>query len=1045
MEPVIMFRLMLLILFVLIREFVHYSDAQVMRCLESDREALVELKNGLNDPEKRLSSWKGSNCCEWPGISCDNSSGAVIAVDLHNPYPNGLYSSGRYVFLNISGEITPSLTKLESLKHLDLSFNTFNGNPIPEFFGYLKNLQYLNLSHAGFSGAVPQKFGNLSRLQYLDVESLSLQVHNLEWVTGLVSLKHLVMNKVNLSMLGSDWIRTLNKLPTLTELHLSSCNLPGPIPPLTFVNLTSLVHLDLSSNNMYSKIPDWFVNISSLVTLKMSANKLFGRIPLGFSDLPNLQFLHLDQNYNLTASCYQFFRGRWEKLQDLYLSFNKLHGELPASIGNMTFLTHLSLFANNVKGGIPSSIGKLCNLVSLDIGRNNLTGTLPEFLEGTESCLSRRPLPSLQVLVLSNNHLVGKLPEWLGQLENLVHLELSNNSVYGPIPDSLGLLENVSQLWLGNNELNGTLPESLGQLSKLLYLDVSSNHLAGMISETHFLKHDMLMFLHLSSNSFTFNVSSNWAPPFQVWYLYMGSCNLGPSFPAWLKSQKELIDLDISNTSLSGSIPYWFWELSSTISTLNVSHNQLEGQLPSPLKFTSRAVVSFRSNLFNGSIPIPNGSIELLDLSKNKFSGNIPNNISGSLLFLSLSDNHISGEIPASIGSNPNLEVLDLSKNSLTGIIPLSIANCSFLKVLDLSKNNLSGNIPASLGHLSMLQTLHLSHNKFSGELPSSFQNLSSLETLDLGSNRLSGRIPPWIGDGFGSLRILSLRSNAFSGELPAVLSTISSLQVLDLADNQLNGSIPASFGDFKAMSQVQNIQDYLVYGKYMGTYYEESYVLTMKDHSRMFSKSLSLVVALDVSENNLSGDLPEELTKLLGLVSLNLSRNHISGHVPESISKLKVLESLDLSNNRFSGAIPESLKSLSFLGYLNLSNNDLSGRIPYKDHMITFEASCYGGNQGLCGAPLAVKCPDDEDDGQDKGRTTPKATSNGDSFIDKWFYLSVGLGFAAGILVPYLVMAMRKSWSYAYFSFVDGAVEKILYLWLKYRTILQRTGGRHQ
>ncbi|KAH7527968.1 hypothetical protein FEM48_Zijuj05G0022200 [Ziziphus jujuba var. spinosa] len=137
-----------------------------------------------------------------------------------------------------------------------------------------------------------------------------------------------------------------------------------------------------------------------------------------------------------------------------------------------------------------------------------------------------------------------------------------------------------------------------------------------------------------------------------------------------------------------------------------------------------------------------------------------------------------------------------------------------------------------------------------------------------------------------------------------------------------------------------------------------------MKDHSRMFSKSLSLVVALDVSENNLSGDLPEELTKLLGLVSLNLSRNHISGHVPESISKLKVLESLDLSNNRFSGAIPESLKSLSFLGYLNLSNNDLSGRIPYKDHMITFEASCYGGNQGLCGAPLAVKCPDDEDDG---------------------------------------------------------------------------------
>ncbi|KAH7527949.1 hypothetical protein FEM48_Zijuj05G0020300 [Ziziphus jujuba var. spinosa] len=114
----------------------------------------------------------------------------------------------------------------------------------------------------------------------------------------------------------------------------------------------------------------------------------------------------------------------------------------------------------------------------------------------------------------------------------------------------------------------------------------------------------------------------------------------------------------------------------------------------------------------------------------------------------------------------------------------------------------------------------------------------------------------------------------------------------------------------------------------------------------------------LDLSGNNLSGDLPIEMTNLLGLVVLNLSRNRFTGHIPKSISKLKQLSSLDLSSNRFSGAIPQSLGSLSFLGYLNLSNNELSGPIPDNDHMLTFNASSFAGNVGLCGGPLAVKCP---------------------------------------------------------------------------------------
>ncbi|PON74284.1 LRR domain containing protein [Parasponia andersonii] len=301
---------------------------------------------------------------------------------------------------------------------------------------------------------------------------------------------------------------------------------------------------------------------------------------------------------------------------------------------------------------------------------------------------------------------------------------------------------------------------------------------------------------------------------------------------------------------------------------------------------------------------------------------------------------------------------------------------------------------------------------------------MSTLETLDLESNMLVGRIPRWIGEGFEKLRILSLRSNAFFGELPSTLSNLSSLQVLDLADNQLTGTIPARFGDFKKMTQVQNVFEHLLYGRIDGgsMHYEDNMVVNMKGQLLRYSKTLSLVVSLDLSRNNLSGDFPVELTKLLGLLVLNLSGNHIRGYIPFNISKLGQLLSLDLSSNELSGSIPESLSSLSFLGLLNLSKNELSGKIPYTGHMTTFEASSFAGNLGLCGGPLDVRCPDEDNNDDDDSN---KERISEENFIDNWFYLSVGLGFAVGLLVPFLLMAVRKSWSHAYFGLVEKVSEQ--------------------
>ncbi|KAL0360171.1 UNVERIFIED_CONTAM: hypothetical protein Sradi_3701600 [Sesamum radiatum] len=72
----------------------------------------------------------------------------------------------------------------------------------------------------------------------------------------------------------------------------------------------------------------------------------------------------------------------------------------------------------------------------------------------------------------------------------------------------------------------------------------------------------------------------------------------------------------------------------------------------------------------------------------------------------------------------------------------------------------------------------------------------------------------------------------------------------------------------------------------------------------------------------------------------------------------MNVLESLDLSRNQLSGEIPVGLAELSFLAFLDLSFNNLSGNIPSGTQLQGFSASVYAGNDGLCGPPLAACLP---------------------------------------------------------------------------------------
>ncbi|KAH7286226.1 hypothetical protein KP509_33G064900 [Ceratopteris richardii] len=73
------------------------------------------------------------------------------------------------------------------------------------------------------------------------------------------------------------------------------------------------------------------------------------------------------------------------------------------------------------------------------------------------------------------------------------------------------------------------------------------------------------------------------------------------------------------------------------------------------------------------------------------------------------------------------LTILDLSSNKFSGALPDDLGNCKYLHELHLQDNQFKGPIPWGIGLLSRLTDLDISFNSLSGFIPSSFTNRSSV------------------------------------------------------------------------------------------------------------------------------------------------------------------------------------------------------------------------------------------------------------------------------------------------------------------------------
>ncbi|KAK3411624.1 hypothetical protein EUGRSUZ_I00366, partial [Eucalyptus grandis] len=817
--------------------------------------------------------------------------------------------------------------RVATWEHLDLSFNDFVAHKTQKFLTSLHKLEYLNLSFAGH-GQISNQLSNLSSLRYLDLSGWSLwepslSTEKLQSLSTFSNLKYLDLSYTSL-INPKEWLSSINMLSSLECLLLTGCDLEDASASL-LVNFTTLRFLDLSENFINSSIPPWFQNFSKLEHLDLSDNDLQGKFPTSI----------LENN---------------QGLRFLGVSSNRMEGQL---------LKNSSIF---------------CNLQVLMLSSNKFSGRIFDTKDGALNC--RRS--NLKIVDIYNNNFSGYLPNQFENFKDLEFLDLSQNSISGPIPDTVGQLLSLTMLNLSFNKLSGNIPKSVGQISNLKVMDISNNQLDGIVDQLHFANLTNLIMLNIYSNRLVINVSASWVPPFQIRYILMSSCKVGPEFPNWLRTQKEVSILDMSNASISDEVPHWLSNVLSSIERLDLSNNLLRGDI---------------SRIIGKEMPI--------------------------LTQMSLSGNNLSGKIPNSLCMSNQLSFLDLSKNQLFGRLPGCWRKSqAFLEWISLGDNKLNGQIPKSLCHLEQLKVLGLHENGLDGVLPKCLLKLD-LRILDLSDNQFTGRIPL-----FGnprSFEIIDLGRNYFIGDIPLQLCHLANLQYLSLYHNNLSGGIPRCFNNFSRMWANSTL-----YFRSAGGF---PIMVDIRGISIEFTSTLPYLFSIDLSSNGLDGKIPEGLTCLARLQNLNLSQNKLVGKIPLDIGNLKYLESLDLSDNKLSNEIPHSISNLYFLSHLDLSNNNLSGPIPSGNQLNTLDdQSIYRGNDGLCGPPLLKVCPRDEldDRGKQDYQNSSKDESNeGDSIIIR-FYSGLGSGFAVTFMGYCGILHFKKSWRISYFLVVDRVIRKL-------------------
>ncbi|PIN05672.1 Serine/threonine protein kinase [Handroanthus impetiginosus] len=286
-------------------------------------------------------------------------------------------------------------------------------------------------------------------------------------------------------------------------------------------------------------------------------------------------------------------------VQELRLLKMNLSGKLAPELGQLPFMKRLDFLWNHISGSIPKEIGNITALELLLLSGNQLSGPLPDELGY---------LPNLTKFQLDLNMISGPIPRSFANLAKVQHFHMNNNKFSGQIPPEISTLPLLKHFLLDNNNLSGYLPPELSQMPKLTILQLDNNNFSGSVIPDSYGNFSNLLKLSLTN------------------------CSLQGKMPD-LSGIRGLLYLDLGMNQLTGEITSK--RLSENITTIVLSHNKLNGSIPSNFSGFSRLQKLYLDdNLLSGFVPsniwenINFTSETRLDIN---FAGNLLSDISGIL------------------------------------------------------------------------------------------------------------------------------------------------------------------------------------------------------------------------------------------------------------------------------------------------------------------------------------------------------------------------------------------------------------------------------
>nr|XP_016441111.1 PREDICTED: receptor-like kinase TMK3 [Nicotiana tabacum] len=378
-----------------------------------------------------------------------------------------------------------------------------------------------------------------------------------------------------------------------------------PAWPHVFCSSDRVTQIQVQSLGLKGPLPQNLNELDKLQNLGLQKNGFSGKLPT-FSGLSELKYAYLDWNQFDTIPA-DFFNGL-SSVQVLALDnnpFNKSGWSIPIELQDSAQLTEFSCTSCNIVGPLPDFFGKLPSLTALKLSYNSLTGEIPESFRDS----------MIQILWLNN--------------------PINGGGMTGPI-DIIGTMDELTSLWLQGNSFNGSIPDTIGDLASLKHLNLNGNKLVGLIPEG-------LANLDLEDLDLNNNMLMGPIPKFRAanaTYSSNSFCQSTPGVPCAPQVNALLDLLDGWNypsqlaSKWTGNDPCagsWFGiscNPKGQVTIVNLQKKNLTGALsPSLANLDSLLEVHLEGNSLHGPIPANLTELRflrLLDLSGNNFDPPLP-------------------------------------------------------------------------------------------------------------------------------------------------------------------------------------------------------------------------------------------------------------------------------------------------------------------------------------------------------------------------------------------------------------------------------------